>query len=57
LRGGGVLVFAFLLPVIGWFFVMPLTLASGVGAALRAWSEARRESKLASSMQTKAAAG
>ncbi len=36
-RGGLVLAFTFLLPLIGWFFVFPLTLASGCGALLLAW--------------------
>ena len=35
-RGGLVLGFTFLLPIIGWFFVLPLTLASGCGALLLA---------------------
>jgi len=34
LRGGVVLSFAFLLPVIGWFVLLPWTLVSGVGASL-----------------------
>ena len=34
LRGGVVLVFLFLLPVIGWFIVLPWALVSGVGALL-----------------------
>ena len=34
LRGGIVLSFAFVLPVIGWFLVLPWTLVSGVGASL-----------------------
>ena len=37
LRGGAVLSFAFVLPVIGWFLVLPWTLLSGVGASLGAW--------------------
>ena len=37
LRGGAVLSFAFVLPVIGWFVVLPWTLVSGVGASLGAW--------------------
>lgn len=32
LRGGVVLAFTFLLPILGWFFVLPWTLISGVGA-------------------------
>lgn len=34
LRGGAVLSITFVLPVVGWFFVLPLTLASGVGAVI-----------------------
>ena len=34
LRGSIVLSFTFLLPVIGWFIVMPWTLVSGLGAAV-----------------------
>ena len=34
LRGGMVLSITFVLPVVGWFFVLPLTLASGVGAVI-----------------------
>jgi hypothetical protein len=42
LRGGVVLSFAFVLPVIGWFVLLPWTLVSGVGASLGAWRAARR---------------
>ncbi len=38
LRGGIVLVLTFLLPFVGWFFLLPLTLISGLGAAVLAWS-------------------
>ncbi|MEO6445366.1 MAG: hypothetical protein ABIZ91_05190 [Gemmatimonadaceae bacterium] len=34
LRGGAVLALCFLLPLVGWFVVLPWTLVSGVGAAL-----------------------
>lgn len=37
LRGGAVLTFAFVLPIIGWFLLLPWTLVSGVGASLGAW--------------------
>ncbi|MEP7345214.1 MAG: hypothetical protein ABI877_08100 [Gemmatimonadaceae bacterium] len=37
LRGGAVLSFAFVLPIIGWFLLLPWTLVSGVGASLGAW--------------------
>lgn len=44
-RGGIVLVCVFLLPVIGWFFILPWTLVSGLGAAVSAiwsqWKQAR----------------
>jgi hypothetical protein len=36
LRGGIVLALVFLLPVVGWFVVMPWALVSGFGAALMA---------------------
>lgn len=36
LRGGVVLSFAFVLPVIGWFVLLPWTLLTGVGASLGA---------------------
>lgn len=36
LRGGIVLALVFLLPVIGWFVVMPWALVSGIGASLMA---------------------
>ena len=35
-RGGMVLAFTFILPIIGWFFLLPLTLVSGCGAMLLA---------------------
>lgn len=41
LRGGVVLSFAFVLPVIGWFLLLPWTLITGVGASLG--SRRRRE--------------
>ena len=34
LRGGIVLVLTFLLPFVGWFFLLPLVLISGLGAAV-----------------------
>jgi hypothetical protein len=34
LRGGAVLALLFVVPVLGWFTVFPLTLASGLGAVL-----------------------
>lgn len=37
LRGGIVLSITFVLPIVGWFFVLPLTLASGVGAVVLSW--------------------
>jgi hypothetical protein len=42
LRGGIVLSLGFLLPFIGWFGVLPLTLLSGVGAAVTAFWQGRR---------------
>ncbi len=45
LRGGIVLVFVFLLPFIGWFFLLPWTLVSGLGAAVSAmWSQRKQAS-------------
>jgi hypothetical protein len=34
LRGGAVLALLFVVPLLGWFAVFPLTLASGLGALL-----------------------
>jgi hypothetical protein len=34
LRGGTVLAVCFVLPMVGWFLVLPFTLVSGVGAAV-----------------------
>lgn len=45
LRGGFLLVMAFLLPFLGWFLVTGLTLVSGFGAAFRVWMAYRAESK------------
>jgi len=42
LRGGIVLSLGFLLPFLGWFGVLPLTLLSGVGAATMALWQGRR---------------
>ncbi|MBI4559850.1 MAG: hypothetical protein HY706_19855 [Candidatus Hydrogenedentes bacterium] len=51
LRGGAVLSITFVLPVIGWFFMLPLTLASGIGAILAArWNRRRDESAPAMQM-------
>lgn len=36
LRGGIILVLAFLLPIVGWFFVLPLSIVIGSGIAARA---------------------
>jgi hypothetical protein len=36
LRGGTVLALCFLLPLVGWFLVLPWALVSGVGAAILA---------------------
>jgi hypothetical protein len=52
LRGGIVLSFAFVLPVIGWFVLLPWTLVSGVGAAL---GSLRRHRSAASPTTTPAA--
>lgn len=41
LRGGIVLALGFLLPFLGWFGVLPLTLLSGVGAAVRSMWKSR----------------
>jgi hypothetical protein len=41
LRGGGVLGLMFVLPVVGWFLVLPWVLVSGGGALLLAWFERR----------------
>ncbi len=44
LRGGIVLALTFLLPVVGWFCVLPLTLLSGVGACIVLSREQRSRS-------------
>lgn len=36
LRGGVILALTWLLPVLGWFVILPLTMTAGLGAALRA---------------------
>lgn len=41
LRGGAVLGLVFLMPVLGWFVLLPWTLISGLGAGLMAWREPR----------------
>lgn len=43
LRGGIVLAISFVLPLIGWFLVLPLTLVTGVGATVLAYRRVRRE--------------
>ena len=42
LRGGAVLALAFVLPVLGWFVLLPWALASGFGAALMTLRAGRR---------------
>jgi hypothetical protein len=37
LRGGTILSITFVLPLIGWLFVLPVTLVSGVGAVVGSW--------------------
>lgn len=44
LRGGIVLTVTFLLPFIGWFFILPWTLVSGFAAAVLAILPERRQS-------------
>ena len=46
LRGGIVLSFAFVLPVIGWFMLLPWTLVSGVGASLASLGARRRDRRV-----------
>ncbi len=36
LRGGIILVLTWLLPILGWFVILPLSMTTGLGAALRA---------------------
>lgn len=48
LRGGTILSITFVLPFIGWFFVLPVTLVSGVGAAIGAYREERKARPAAS---------
>ncbi len=45
LRGGVVLALMSLLPFAGWFLVLPLALLSGLGAALAAGFDLRREAR------------
>lgn len=47
MRGSVVLSLTFLLPVIGWFVVLPWTLVSGVGAAVAAVRGARASARRA----------
>lgn len=42
LRGGIVLVFSYLLPIVGWFLIIPASLIIGLGTACRGWLRARR---------------
>jgi hypothetical protein len=56
LRGGTVLSLTFLLPIIGWFGVLPWALTSGVGAALMAIRSGARRGG-ASSAATKESPG
>lgn len=46
LRGGIVLALTFLLPVIGWFVVLPWVLLSGCGATIAALRKARRRATI-----------
>lgn len=41
LRGGSVVAIAFVLPLIGWFFVLPLVLFTGLGASIHLLRERR----------------
>lgn len=45
LRGGIVFAFTMLLPLVGWFVVLPWALVSGLGAVVLAWTESRRSSR------------
>ncbi len=40
-RGGSVLALVFLLPFVGWFVILPVTLITGFGAALLSYSSAK----------------
>lgn len=42
LRGGIVLSLTFVLPLIGWFLILPVTLISGFGAAVLSWREGKK---------------
>lgn len=46
LRGGVVLAFTFLLPVIGWFIVMPWAVVSGLGAAFASFTRRERPAEV-----------
>jgi hypothetical protein len=52
LRGGIVLSFAFVLPVIGWFALLPWTLVSGVGASLGSIRRRRTAARQATAAAT-----
>lgn len=54
LRGGIVLSFAFVLPVIGWFVLLPWTLVSGVGASLGSIRRSRLAARRAAPVTTPA---
>ncbi|MDZ4860738.1 MAG: hypothetical protein SGI88_17320 [Candidatus Hydrogenedentes bacterium] len=53
LRGGIVLSITFVLPIVGWFIVLPLTLASGFGAVVVSrWTQRRSMQMAPAPVQT-----
>lgn len=47
-RGGAVLALTFVLPLLGWFIVLPVVLVSGLGAAVAAWRSLAQRSEATS---------
>ncbi|MBI2432046.1 MAG: hypothetical protein HYV26_04175 [Candidatus Hydrogenedentes bacterium] len=43
LRGGAIVAITFVLPLLGWFVVLPAVLVSGLGATLSAWKKKSSE--------------
>jgi len=56
-RGGTVLSIAFVLPMVGWFLVLPLTLVSGVGAAVTSLRAPKAKSEAPAAPSDAQAAG
>jgi hypothetical protein len=50
-RGGSVLALVFLLPFVGWFVILPITLITGVGAVILSCFAARNSSTTAAGVE------